>query len=411
MEETMQCDHCHEVVVDGVFCTRCGSHQGTTDDQRDARSRTHSYAAYPGEHVAHPALLSTLLPHLGQHKVHEFRWALLAGLAGVVLLWATGFITAAILVAAFLIPVLYLIYLYEAQVYQDEPATVVGFTIGGGAVLGIVLTLAVRALISPLTLNPGPLASSNMDWLALLGLAVFFPIVQEVIKPLPALVLRGRNFPETMDGLTFGVAAGIGYATAESIINFSSVIGRLPLQTTAGNWIFPLLSIAILQPVMQGTCTGILAASIWRAGKNKAKSPELLGIAGALAGHIAFSLGSQLLSNGPGWVTVLAWQTAVVVALLVGLRYLLHYALLEEGRDYGLVEAVCAHCHKHVMAAGFCPTCGMALIAAPHRVRQSRRSVPGAQPPPAEGPDDEGRPPGPPQDGPPAEPAGLAKEE
>jgi hypothetical protein len=28
---------------------------------------------------------------------------------------------------------------------------------------------------------------------------------------------------------------------------------------------------------------------------------------------------------------------------------------------------VCPHCHHHVMAAGFCPSCGAALDASPRR--------------------------------------------
>lgn len=390
----MQCDHCHEVVVDGVYCTRCGAHQGTTDDPRDARSRTHSYAAHPGEHVAHPGIFSTLFPHLGQHKIHEFRWALLAGLAAITVLWIAGFVTAAILVAAFLVPVLYLIYLYEAQVYRDEPAAVVGFTIGAGAVLGIVLTLVARVFSPPVqsgAANDLLSGGAHLDVLALLGFGVLFPIVQEVVKPLPALLLRGRNFPETMDGLTFGVAAGVGFATAESLINFSSVIGSQSFQTDPGNWIFPLLSVAVLQPVMQGTASGILAAAVWRAGKGRAAGMELMGVLGAFIAHIAFTLGTMIL-NGVNLIIVVAWQGAVVLCLLVVLRYLLHYALLEEGRDIGLREAVCSNCHKHVMAAGFCPNCGQAIVASPRSVREHA----GAQPPP---------PPGPPPSDPPSRPA------
>jgi RsiW-degrading membrane proteinase PrsW (M82 family) len=378
----MQCDHCQEVVVDGVYCTRCGAHQGTTDDPRDARSRTHSYAAHPGEHVAHPGLFSTLFPHLGHHKVHEFRWALLAGLAAVVVLWATGFVTAAILVAAFLIPVLYLIYLYEAQVYRDEPAAVVGFTIGAGAVLGIVLTLVARLFSPPVQTTVGGFlgGQARIDVLALLGFGILFPIVQEVVKPLPALLLRGRNFPETMDGLTFGVAAGVGFSTAESIINFSSVIGTQSFQTEPGNWIFPLLTVAVLQPIMQGAASGIVAASVWRAGKGRAAGMELIGVLGAFVAHIAFTMGTIIL-GGVNLIVVVVWQAAVSLCLIVVLRYLLHFALLEEGRDLGLREAVCSHCHKHVMAAGFCPNCGMAIVASPRSVREHAGATPSGSPP------------------------------
>ena len=152
----MRCDHCAHDVPDGVFCTRCGAHQGTTDEFGNARTREHRYAAHPGEHVAQPSVITTLFPHLGHHKVHEFRWALIVGLAGVLVLYIAGLITAAILVSAFLVPVLYLIYLYEAQVYNDEPAMVLGFTIGGGVIAGIVVTLLVHADLQPARQQPEP---------------------------------------------------------------------------------------------------------------------------------------------------------------------------------------------------------------------------------------------------------------
>src|SRR6185437_14103298 len=121
----MRCDHCAHDVPDGVFCTRCGAHQSTTGE-------------------------------LGNPKIHEFRWAFAVGLVGIVVLYVSGLITAAILVATFLVPVLYLIYLYEAQVYRDEPAIVLGFTIGGGAILGIVLTIIERALYNPFAFSGSP---------------------------------------------------------------------------------------------------------------------------------------------------------------------------------------------------------------------------------------------------------------
>src|SRR4030088_421485 len=115
----------------------------------NAKTREHRYAAHPGEHVAQPSIITTLFPHLGHHKVHEFRWAFIAGLAGILVLYIAGLISAAILVSAFLVPVLYLIYLYEAQVYKDEPAIVLGFTLGGGIVVGIVLTVVEGLIYNP----------------------------------------------------------------------------------------------------------------------------------------------------------------------------------------------------------------------------------------------------------------------
>src|SRR5256885_3204687 len=175
----MRCDHCAHDVPDGVFCTRCGAHQGTTEEFGNAKLREHRYAAHPGEHVAQPSVITTLFPHLGHNKIHEFRWAFIAGLAGVLILYVSGLIAAAILVAAFLVPVLYLVYLYEAQVYRDEPATVLGFTLGGGVVAGFVITVIVRLLHNPITSNPIPLAGTTVAVDALTAFDFLVPISRD----------------------------------------------------------------------------------------------------------------------------------------------------------------------------------------------------------------------------------------
>jgi RsiW-degrading membrane proteinase PrsW (M82 family) len=371
----MRCDHCANDVPDGVFCTRCGAHQGTTGESGDARKRHHRYAAHPSEHVLQPAIFTTIFPHLGHAKVHEFRWAFVVGAAAIVVLYAAGLISAAILVAIFLVPVLYLIYLYETQVYRDEPALVLGFILGGGAVLGIVVTVIERALYNPYTNFGNPLRGAGISVGALLFLGLLLPIVQEVVKPLPALFLPNRrDFPETVDGLVFGIAAGLGFSVAESLVAFSSVITTLPVHTVSGNWIYDLTTIAVLQPLLHGSTTGIVVAAVWRYRRGRFSSRELGGVGMAVIAHVAFSFGSQVWKDALlSPLFVLVWQAVVVGAVLIYVRYLLHHSLLEEAAHMGFAETVCPNCHTHIVASGFCPNCGMALTAAPAAVKRSRK--------------------------------------
>jgi hypothetical protein len=58
---------------------------------------------------------------------------------------------------------------------------------------------------------------------------------------------------------------------------------------------------------------------------------------------------------------------------LIYVRYLLHHALLEEAGNMGFAETVCPSCHTHIIAAGFCPNCGMALTASPSSLKRNRR--------------------------------------
>jgi RsiW-degrading membrane proteinase PrsW (M82 family) len=371
----VRCDHCSHDVPDGVFCTRCGAHQGTSDEISNAKTREHRYAAHPGEHVAQPSVFTTLFPHLGHHKIHEFRWAFIAGLAGILVLDLAGLITAAILVSAFLVPVLYLIYLYEAQVYRDEPAIVLGFTIGGGIVAGILLTVFEGIIYNPLQYNSNPFSTAGINVGGLLIVGLLLPVVQEVVKPLPALFLPNRkDFPETVDGLVFGVAAGLGFSLAQALIGFSSVLTSLPAHTAPGNWIYDLTSLAVFQPLLQGSATGMIVATIWRYRRGRLGGREIGGVAMAVIAHIAFSGGTQLMKDtSVNQLIVLIWQAAVVGALLIYIRYLLHHALLEEAAHMGYAETICPSCHMHIVASGFCPNCGMALTAAPNAVKRARR--------------------------------------
>ena len=371
----MRCDHCANDVPDGVFCTRCGAHQGTTGELSRAKTRSHRYAAHPAEHVLQPSIFTTIFPHLGHQKVHEFRWAFAVGLAGILVLYIAGLITAAILVAIFLVPVLYLIYLYEAQVYRDEPATVLGFTIGGGAVVGLVLTLIVRALVNPFTSVGNPLHAASISVGALLFLGVLVPVLQEALKPLPALFLpRRADFPETVDGLVFGIAAGLGFSVAESLVAFSGALAGLPAHVAPGNWIYDLVTLAIFQPLLQGSATGMIVAAVWRYRRGRLGQREIGAVALAVIAHVAFALGTQLLKDvGVAQLFVLVWQAAIVGAVLIYVRFLLHHALLEEAAHMGFAETVCPNCHMHIVASGFCPNCGMALTAAPTAVKRARK--------------------------------------
>jgi RsiW-degrading membrane proteinase PrsW (M82 family) len=347
-------------VPNAVFCTACGAHQGSTGQSGDPRLRHQHYAAHPAEHVGQPTIFSTLFPHLGHGRIHEFRYAFLAALAVLTLLVATGFVVAALLGSIFLIPILYLVYLYEAQVYRQEPAIVLGLTVGGGLVLGFVVSIIADKLLQGST--EGSTASQ------VVGLTVILPIIQVILMALPALLLRGRpQFPETVDGLVFGVASGLGFSVAEGLVRFSSVFTSNNFQINSANWIGPMISVAVLIPLLHGSASGVAAASLWRADRRgRARLLGVFGVAVAILLSIAFYLVGELLQlNSASTLVVLAFQVLPVAELLVYARYLLHHSLLEEAAGMGFRPAVCPHCHRHVVAAGFCPNCGVAISAVP----------------------------------------------
>lgn len=378
----MECQRCGRSSEEAPFCTWCGTRQGASKPSAAGR-RGDRFAAHPGEVVLQPSVLTTIFPHLGRQRVGEFEWALLVGLGLIVLLYFTGFIAAAILMAAVLVPILYVMYLYDARVYRDTPIPVLGWTLGAGAVLGVIVTVAINSIAPATPLVRSSPFGPSIDTTGLLVFLIGVPILIEIIKPLPTLILRrSKAFPESIDGLVFGIAAGLGYAAAETIVHTASVIADGGVRGGPGNWIYELATIAIFSPLLHGSTTGLIVAALWRRGDRMG----LLGIGGvaaALLGHIAFAVGSELLGGtGQPQLIVLGWQALVVATLLLAVRLTLHKALLEEASVLGLATFDCPNCDSHVTAAGFCPVCGMALSASP---KPAKTQVPPARSIRAEG--------------------------
>lgn len=373
----MTCTHCRREGPEGRFCTWCGTRQA--GDSPTTRQR---FAAAPNESVMSPSLLTTLFPHLAERGVNEFRWALGAGLVVLFGLYLAGLITAAFIVAAILVPVLYVMYLYEARVYRDAPVPVTLATIGGGFVVGIVLTLILDRLVGdrPALSQVNPRAGIDFGQLALA--TVLVPVIKEIVKPLPALLLRNRPaFNQSVDGLVFGIAAGLGFAAAETIIHFSAVITGLPVQSEPGLWIIPLVTVGILMPLLHGSATGLITAALWRRRGAGVSRLAVAAVLTAIGGHIAFAFGGQLIqaaSVSP--VVEIIWQAIVVGALLIAIRLLLDQLLREEAAAMGLTQSTCANCGAPITAGGFCPVCGVALAATPHAAKtgDAARSRPAA---------------------------------
>jgi len=356
----MRCVSCGDDVPEGLFCTNCGAPQHGAE-AGVTQHRLGHYAAHPSEPVLNPSIFSTLFPHLPHQKLSDFRLAFAAGLAAILVLYVAGLISSAILLCAFLVPVLYLLFLYEAQIYRDEPARVLSVVLGGGVILGIVVTIVINKWVISDRPSFAPLATTG----TLLLVTVAVPIILEIVKPIPALLLRNRPaLRETADGLVLGIAAGLGYGIAMTLVNYWSVLQELPFHTDPAQWVYQLVSIGVFLPLLQGSATGLIVAALWRFDRPNAARWAIGAIAVAFLAHVGFNLVSQkLLDNGLPQGVVLAWQGFVVAVLLICIRYVLHYALMQEARDLGFSERVCPSCHRRVMAAGFCPDCGKALTA------------------------------------------------
>ena len=354
----VNCPHCESVVPAGDFCGHCGAHLTTA-----SASRTHAFAAVPAEGVAHPSIISTLFPHLTHRRGGAFRWAVIAGAAAILVLASLHLFAPATVVATFMLPVLYLLYLYEVEVYEDEPWLLIAATMVTGAALGYVFTLNAGSAMMRLNLT-----GDRQNAFVLAGVAI--PIVAQLLMlvgPLFLYTVRPR-YREPLDGLTFGAASALGFTLTSSLVTFWPLIGG-PLVATGAplDWSLRLLRAGILVSLINASTTGLVTAAIWLQRYDRRR--EGLPWTTSILATSFVAVGAQVLIGLLGFaLSDLVGSTAALliatVALLLYVRLVIHQALLVEGAEHEIgPDAPCPECRRVVPTMAFCPACGAARAA------------------------------------------------
>jgi rRNA maturation endonuclease Nob1 len=353
------CPHCGMTVPAGDFCGHCGAHM-----TRASTTRRHAFAAVPAQRVAHLSIISTLFPHLPHRRGGAFRWALLAGGAAVVVLATLHLFAPATVAATLLLPVLYLLYLYEVEVYEDEPWLVIGATMVTGAVLGYAFTSFSGRAVSLLNLT-----GDRDNAFVLAGVAI--PIAAQALMlagPLFLYAFRGR-FREPLDGLTFGAASALGFTLTSSLTKFwPAITGSLVSGGDAIDWSLRLLQVGILVSLINASTTGLVAAAVWlhRYDRRRISRPW----ASSILATLIVAFGAQVVIGTltfalPNVTTEVAIRLVAAVALLLYVRLVIHQALLVEGVEHEVgPDSQCPECHRIVPTMAFCPSCGAARAAA-----------------------------------------------
>ena len=154
---------------------------------------------------------------------------------------------AIVMLGNFLIPVIYVAFLYQKRISNvSMPMTIAGFFYGG------FLGVFAAAILEPIFIE-------NIDF----STAMFVGIIEEFAKVLGVLVIfRNRNHDFSLDGLIIGAAAGMGFAALESsgyaFTTFLNSGGSL------SSTVYITLLRGILSPLGHGTWTAILAAVLLR---------------------------------------------------------------------------------------------------------------------------------------------------
>jgi len=347
------------MVPAGEFCGHCGAHLTRGDAGRNS-----AFAAVPSEPVVHLSIVSTLFPHLPHRRGGAFRWALFTASTAVVILAALHLFAPATIAAVFLLPALYLLYLYEVEVYESEPWLLITATMVAGAVLGYAFTSFTGDTVGGLEISRD--VGTNV-----LFAGVALPIIAQALMlagPLFLYFFRSR-LREPLDGLTFGAASALGFTLAMMLTAlWPLLVGPLVGSGSTLDWALRLLNAGILIMLVNASTTSVVTASVWLARYDLRQASG--GWEASVLATLVIAVGAQVVLGilsviVPDLVLQVAIRAVAAVALLMYVRLVIHQSLLAEGAVHEIgPDAACPECHRIVPTMLFCPSCGVARAAA-----------------------------------------------
>ncbi len=361
------CHACERTVPEGEFCGACGAH--LTRDMPRSAYRHHAFAANPAEHVLHLRVVSTLFPHLPHRRTAPFQIALIVAAALLLVLGVLRLTGPSVAAASIAVPILYLVYLYEVEVYEDEPVRVIGSTFLLGLLLGIPWSIFVGPIITRAYTDNEIL---GFDWSRTLTAGVLLPLIAQLLMLSGALVLYlTRRFDEALDGFTFGAATALGFTLAVTFVNLlpevsTGFVSRASSQTSA----IDVLQRGLLLPVLNASTTGLIGGALWL----RRRRVRPLAAHGWTTKLVTAILVAVIVQVALGLVDISFHDLGLTLAALVGLalllllavRIALHHMLLAEAVEVQIgPDTPCFHCYRIVPRMAFCPHCGIATRATP----------------------------------------------
>jgi hypothetical protein len=290
-----------------------------------------------------------------------------------------------VLVAAFAVPVVYIVYIYDVNLWEDEPVIVTGlaFLLTGALTVGF--TILWTYLRGPVpygtTTYEGSLSAAPTVGVFLL-VALVVPIVGELIRQIGPVLLASRpEFDDLMDGLTFGVVSGLAYSCFDTLTRHWDLLTGGLQGSDPGLWVSLIFLEGFVKPMIIGTASGIAVAEFSGLGRGyDGFTPRYFrGVGEAILANAAYQAGTYLFSfvgNATlGVVLSILWGLIILAILILRVRNVLHAGLMEAalersaraggGGSTGELQ-FCAQCEMPLPEhAAFCNTCGTAVRVQP----------------------------------------------
>ncbi len=378
---TMECRVCQTDVPAGEFCGLCGDFLTERPGNGPSWLRLRAYGADPGEHLLRPSLASSLFPQLPHRSRRPFQLALVVVLLALVTFATLRMPAALISVASLGLPLLFLMYMRETNVFRDVPSRTLLLTTALGIGLGIgwaLLTGAIVAHSYGVPLGTGIAAGR----IAREGLVI--PVGSMLSMLVPVVVVRLLRPPtrESMDGFMIGALGALSFTAAATLTRLAPqfATGLVARARPVSSLIVEAGIRGVAAQLTAAAVGGLIGAALWFTRPPNKIHQHASFVRAALAGFAAAvlavyaTLGLADVARIPQILQLAVHLTVAAVALLL-LRLGLHLALLHEAQDEIQSDepVLCPHCNHVVPDMAFCPACGVATHASSRFSRRERR--------------------------------------
>lgn len=377
---TTPCPVCEADVPAGAFCGYCGSHLVLQRGDGPPWLRLHEFSAAPGEHVLRPSVASSLFPHLHHRSQTPFRVGLVALVAALVAFAVLRWQAPLVAVSALGLPVLFHLYLAEADAFKDLPRR----ALLAAAVLAVALGIGWASLTGEIIARSYDVAfGSGMEFKQPLWVGVAVPVGGALLMLIPAVLSRIARVGsrESLDGFVIGAVAAMAFTAAATLT-------RLAPQFSTGLITNRPVGVLIAEAGIRGVAMsltaaaagGMVGAALWftkPAPEHQHPGQALARPLPALAFVVITYAALGLVDASPAPQSAqLVVHLVLALTLMLALRLVLHMALLREAPDPITREPLlCEYCSHVVPDMAFCPSCGVATRASSRSSRSARRRV------------------------------------
>jgi hypothetical protein len=380
---TMECSRCELTVPAGEFCGWCGDHLDDAKRKGPKWLRIRAFSASPGEHLLTPNIASSLFPHLPPASRIVFLLGLGLLLAALVAATLFRLPAALITVAALGLPLLFLIYLQEADVHRDIPSGTLVLTAALGIGLGVGWVLLTGAAVAR---SYGVPLGAGISGARLMRDGLGVPVGGMILMLVPAALVRlfRPGARESLDGFALGALGALMFTGAATLTRLAPqfATGMVAKARPMGGLVVEAGIRGIAVPLTAACVGGLVGAALWftRPANKKEQGRNyvrlFLGLMALAVIAMYAALGVVDVARVPQFLQLAVHLTMAAIAVLA-LRVGLHLALLHEAHDdvHEDEPILCPHCGHVVPDMAFCVACGAATRAASRSSRQTRRDV------------------------------------